>query len=101
MGNLALAGLRALEDYIALHVITCLVPAFLLAGAMVTFINRSAVLQFLGERVSRWRTYPLAALIQFFSSFLFLHGNSRCQRALLCWCWGRGGVHYPLGRPGV
>lgn len=65
MGNLGLAGLRALEDYIALHVITCLVPAFLLAGAMVTFINRSAVLQFLGERVSRWRTYPLAALSSF------------------------------------
>ncbi len=29
------AGLRALEEYVALHVLTCLVPAFLLAGAMV------------------------------------------------------------------
>ncbi len=31
------AGLIALQDYIALHVVTCLIPAFLLAGAMVTF----------------------------------------------------------------
>ena len=33
------AGLVALREYIALHVLTCLVPAFLLAGAMVTFIS--------------------------------------------------------------
>ena len=29
------AGPRALEEYVALHVLTCLVPVFLLAGAMV------------------------------------------------------------------
>ena len=37
MTNLVWAGVDALKDYIALHVLTCLVPAFLLAGAMVTF----------------------------------------------------------------
>src|SRR5574342_645080 len=38
--NLVWAGLAALQDYIALHVLTCLIPAFLLAGAMVAFINK-------------------------------------------------------------
>ena len=42
------AGVGALNDYIATHVLTCLVPAFLLAGAMVTFIRREAILALLG-----------------------------------------------------
>lgn len=33
LGSVLLAGLRAVGDYIALHVLTCLIPAFLLAGA--------------------------------------------------------------------
>lgn len=40
--ELLTAGLIALKDYIATHVLTCLIPAFLLAGAMVTFISREA-----------------------------------------------------------
>ncbi|MBU0622349.1 MAG: permease [Gammaproteobacteria bacterium] len=55
------AGLAALNDYIATHVLTCLVPAFLLAGAMVTFIRREAILALLGERVSKFKSFPLAA----------------------------------------
>lgn len=38
--ELVQAGLLALQDYIALHVVTCLIPAFLLAGAMVTFVSK-------------------------------------------------------------
>ena len=30
--RVVIAGLLALKDYIATHVLTCLVPAFLLAG---------------------------------------------------------------------
>ncbi|MDZ7622181.1 MAG: permease [Candidatus Competibacteraceae bacterium] len=55
------AGLGALEDYIATHVLTCLVPAFLLAGAMVTFIRREAILALLGEQVSKFKSFPLAS----------------------------------------
>ena len=54
------AGLAALNDYIATHVLTCLVPAFLLAGAMVTFIRREAILALLGEQVSKAKSFPLA-----------------------------------------
>ena len=47
--NLIWAGLAALQDYIALHVLTCLIPAFLLAGAMVAFINKEAIMARLGR----------------------------------------------------
>ncbi len=55
------AGLLALNDYIATHVLTCLVPAFFLAGAMVTFIRREAILSLLGEQVSKVRSFSLAS----------------------------------------
>jgi hypothetical protein len=61
LADVLMAGLSALEDYIATHVLTCLVPAFLLAGAMVTFIRREAILASLGEQVSKLRSYPLAS----------------------------------------
>lgn len=58
------AGLTALNDYIATHVLTCLVPAFLLAGAMVTFIRREAILALLGEQVNKGKSFPLASPCQ-------------------------------------
>lgn len=44
------AGLLAVEDCVTLHVLTCLVPAFLLAGALVSFVNREAILDHLGVK---------------------------------------------------
>lgn len=55
------AGMMALQDYVATHVLTCLVPAFFLAGAMVTFIRREAVLAFLGEQVNKLRSFSVAS----------------------------------------
>jgi len=64
--ELLVAGARALEDYIALHVLTCLVPAFLLAGAMVTFISRETILRYLGAQARKTTAFPLAAGSSFF-----------------------------------
>lgn len=61
IAELFFAGLMAVKEYIATHVLTCLVPAFLLAGAMVTFINREAVLDHLGERANKFKAFSLAA----------------------------------------
>jgi len=55
------AGLQAVQDYIATHVLTCLVPAFFLAGAMVTFVDRNLVIRYLGERASKPKSFSLAA----------------------------------------
>ena len=43
--DLIFAGLLALKEYIAEHVVTCLVPAFLLAGAMVSFISKDTIIK--------------------------------------------------------
>lgn len=64
--ELIIAGLVALKEYIAEHVLTCLIPAFLLAGAMVTFINREAILNYLGEKVNKIKSFTLAAFSSFF-----------------------------------
>jgi len=64
--DLFIAGLVALKDYIATHVLTCLVPAFLLAGAMVTFINREAILEHLGEKANKLKSFSLASIASFF-----------------------------------
>ena len=66
MMDLIWAGLKALEDYVALHVLTCLIPAFLLAGAMVTFISRETILQYLGTQARKARSFALAAGSSFF-----------------------------------
>lgn len=63
--KLLLAGLTAVKDYVATHVLTCLVPAFFLAGAMVAFVRRDAVLDLLGARVSKLKSFSLAAVVSF------------------------------------
>ncbi|MCX7866522.1 permease [Limisphaera sp. VF-2] len=60
------AGFLAVWDYVALHVLTCLVPAFLLAGAMVTFISKEAIMQHLGAATRKLKAFALAAGGSFF-----------------------------------
>jgi uncharacterized protein len=60
------AGLLAVWDYVALHVLTCLVPAFLLAGAMVTFISKEAIMHYLGAATQKLKAFALAAGGSFF-----------------------------------
>jgi uncharacterized membrane protein YraQ (UPF0718 family) len=64
--ELIVAGLLAIKDYVATHVLTCLIPAFLLAGAMVAFINQEAILDHLGERASKLKSFSMAGLASFF-----------------------------------
>jgi len=58
--SLIFAGIVALREYIAEHVITCLVPAFLLAGAMVSFISKETIIKYLGYTAKRIRSFALA-----------------------------------------
>ena len=66
IGDLLIAGLLALKDYIALHVLTCLIPAFLLAGGIVTFIRREAIIDHLGEKANKIKSFSLAGISSFF-----------------------------------
>ena len=61
-------GLTALKDYIALHVLTCLIPAFLLAGAIVTFVSREAIIGYLGAAARKLSSFGIATGGSFFIS---------------------------------
>lgn len=64
--DLIFAGMSALKEYIAEHVITCLVPAFLLAGAMVSFISKETIMRYLGYGANKVKSFTLAGLGSFF-----------------------------------
>lgn len=64
--KLILSGLIALKEYIALHVLICLIPAFLLAGAMVTFLSKEAILKYLGTATKKVISFPLSAISSLF-----------------------------------
>lgn len=64
--QLIIAGLIALKEYIIEHVITCLIPAFLLAGAMVTFVKKEAILKYLGEQANKLKSFSIASISSFF-----------------------------------
>lgn len=63
-------GLQSLQDYIAYHVLTCLIPAFLLAGGMVSFVSKEAIIRYLGIAARRLTSYILAAISSFLSLFV-------------------------------
>jgi uncharacterized membrane protein YraQ (UPF0718 family) len=66
VGEAVRGGLLALQDYVIYHVITCLIPAFLLAGGMVAFVPKEAVLRYLGIASHRIVTFLSAAFASFF-----------------------------------
>jgi uncharacterized membrane protein YraQ (UPF0718 family) len=56
------SGWVSLLDYLAAHMLLCLVPAFFIAGALSTLIPKEAVTRYLGPRASKWVSYPAAAV---------------------------------------
>jgi uncharacterized membrane protein YraQ (UPF0718 family) len=66
IAHLLIAGLQALKEYIALHVLTCLIPAFLLAGAIVAFVSKEAVMRRLGAAANKTTSFTTAAGASFF-----------------------------------
>jgi uncharacterized membrane protein YraQ (UPF0718 family) len=62
LGTLMWSGWTNLLDYLAAHVLLCLVPAFVIAGYMSTMIPQEAITRYLGPRASRWVSYPAASI---------------------------------------
>jgi hypothetical protein len=62
IGNLFWSGWTGLLDYLAAHVLLCLVPAFVIAGFMSSMIPKEAITRFLGPKASKWISYPASAL---------------------------------------
>ena len=56
------SGWLSLLDYLAAHVLLCLVPAFFIAGALSALIPKETVTRYLGPKASKWISYPAAAV---------------------------------------
>jgi len=60
--SLLLAGFVTLREYLALHVLMCLVPAFFLAGAIASLFSRESVLRYFGADAPRYISYSVASV---------------------------------------
>lgn len=56
------SGGQALLEYLSAHVLTCLVPAFFIAGAIRIFISQTSVLKYFGPRANKWKAYGIASV---------------------------------------
>lgn len=54
------AGVNAVGDYVLAHTLFCLVPAFIIAGAMAALIPKNLLLPYLGKKSPAYISYPLA-----------------------------------------
>ena len=60
--DLLRGGLDALTEYLSAHVLTCLVPAFLIAGAISAFLSQAAILKYFGAQAKKWLSYSVASI---------------------------------------
>ena len=59
------SGLEAflmLQDYAREHVLTCLIPAFFIAGAISVFVSQASVLKYFGAQANRILSYSVASV---------------------------------------
>ncbi|MBN1962997.1 MAG: permease [Anaerolineae bacterium] len=61
IGQLLQAGWLGLLDYLAAHVLLCLVPAFFIAGFL-SLIPQEMITRYLGPKTPKWISYPASAL---------------------------------------
>ena len=54
-----------LIDYLSLHVLLCLVPAFFIAGAMTYFIPKETIIRYIGKDADPKVAYPMATAAGF------------------------------------
>jgi len=59
------SGLEAflmLQEYAREHVLTCLIPAFFIAGAIAVFISQASVLKYFGAQANKCLSYSVASV---------------------------------------
>jgi uncharacterized membrane protein YraQ (UPF0718 family) len=55
-------GWDALIEYLSFHVLTCLIPALFIAGAIAVFISQAAVLKYFGPKANKFFAYGIASV---------------------------------------
>jgi uncharacterized membrane protein YraQ (UPF0718 family) len=56
------SGWEALLEYLSAHVLTCLVPAFFVAGAIAVFVSQASVLKYFGASAKKVLAYSVASV---------------------------------------
>ena len=51
-----------LQDYARQHVLTCLIPAFFIAGAIAVFVSQASILKYFGPRAKKILSYSVASV---------------------------------------
>jgi uncharacterized protein len=57
-----IGGVNLLNEYAKQHVLTCLIPALFIAGAIIVFIQKDKVLKFLGPGAKKYLSYSIASV---------------------------------------
>ncbi len=60
--NYIYSGLLALSEYLSAHVLTCLIPAFFIAGAIAVFVSQNAVMKYFGAKANKALAYSVASI---------------------------------------
>ncbi len=60
--DILIAGFDMLMEYLSAHVLTCLIPAFFIAGAIAIFVSKQSVMKYFGAHTKKYISYPVAAL---------------------------------------
>jgi hypothetical protein len=56
------SGISALLEYLSAHVLTCLIPAFFIAGAIAVFVSQAAVMKYFGAQAKKVLAYGVASV---------------------------------------
>lgn len=57
-----LESFNMLQEYARLHILTCLIPAFFIAGAISVFVSQSSVMKYFGPKANRILSYSMASV---------------------------------------
>jgi uncharacterized membrane protein YraQ (UPF0718 family) len=60
--NILSSGWQALVEYLLQHTVTCLIPAFFIAGAISTFVSQESVLKYFGPNANKFLAYGVASV---------------------------------------
>ncbi len=60
--DIIIVGFEMLLDYLSAHVLTCLIPAFFIAGAIAVFVSKQGVLKYFGAHTKKYISYSVASV---------------------------------------
>jgi uncharacterized membrane protein YraQ (UPF0718 family) len=60
--NILQSGWETLLEYLSAHVLTCLVPAFFIAGAIAVFVSQASVMRYFGAKAKKVLAYSVASV---------------------------------------